>query len=118
MSKIIDGKQIAQKIKDDLKEKVKDLPVKPGLAVVLVGSDPASEIYVSSKEKACKEVGFYSKKIILPENTFQNDLNQIINGLNIDNKIPSCALDQIIDFPANNAQNPQNIQKRHHRISY
>jgi methylenetetrahydrofolate dehydrogenase (NADP+)/methenyltetrahydrofolate cyclohydrolase len=60
MAHIIDGKALAQSIKEDLKEKIKTFPTKPTLAVLLVGNNPASEIYVNFKEKACKEVGITS----------------------------------------------------------
>ena len=68
-AKIIDGRKVAEKVRNDLKERVKKLKIKPGLAVVLVGDNPASEIYVNMKEKKCDEVGFYSRKILLPEDT-------------------------------------------------
>lgn len=84
---IIDGKAIAQKIKLDLKAKVARLKVKPGLAVILVGDNPASKVYVASKEKACAEIGYYSKKIVLPKETSQEELNEVIEQLNNDNKI-------------------------------
>lgn len=79
---IIAGKTIAQKIKLEIKEKVAKLKVKPGLAVVLVGNDPASKIYVDSKEKACQEIGYYSKKIVLPKTTTQRRLNSVVEQLN------------------------------------
>lgn len=62
MRQIIDGRRLAQEIKEDIKKKVARMAIKPGLAVILVGDNPASKIYVKFKEKACKEVGFYSKK--------------------------------------------------------
>jgi len=84
---IIDGKSLATKIKADLKEKVAKLKVKPGLAVVLVGDNPASQVYVASKEKACKEIGYFSKQILLPKKTTQEELNRVITKLNNDRKI-------------------------------
>jgi methylenetetrahydrofolate dehydrogenase (NADP+) / methenyltetrahydrofolate cyclohydrolase len=92
---IIDGKKIAQKIKDNLKNEVKKLRIKPGLAVVMVGDNPASKIYINSKEKACNEIGFYSEKIILPENTSQKKLNNIIDDLNLNTKIHGI----LVQFP-------------------
>ncbi len=86
-AKLIDGKKIAEKLRNELKEKVAKLKEKPGLAVVLVGDNPASKIYVSMKEKKCKELGFYSKKIILPENTEEIKLLTLIDELNQDKKI-------------------------------
>ncbi len=86
-AKIIDGKNIAEKIRQDLKSKTSKLKEKPGLAVVLVGDNPASQVYVNMKEKKCKEIGFYSKKIILPEDTEEEKLLGIIDELNQDSKI-------------------------------
>ena len=60
---IIDGRALARKIREDIKKKTARMRPKPGLAVILVGKDPASQIYVRFKEKACQEVGFYSQKI-------------------------------------------------------
>jgi len=86
-AKIIDGKKIAQEIREQIKEKVSKLRNKPGLAVILVGNNPASEIYVRNKENACKEVGFHSEKYLLPANTSEKKLTGLINKLNNDNKI-------------------------------
>ncbi|KKR48693.1 MAG: Bifunctional protein FolD [Candidatus Magasanikbacteria bacterium GW2011_GWC2_40_17] len=63
---IIDGKKIAQKIRKDLKKKILLSPIKPGLGVILVGNDPASKLYVSLKERACREAGIKFKKILFP----------------------------------------------------
>jgi len=84
---IIDGKKLANKIKEDIKQKVSRMSFCPGLAVVLVGNDPASKIYVGAKEKACKEVGFYSKKIVLSATVSQKTLLKEIDQLNNDSKI-------------------------------
>ncbi|MFH1642381.1 MAG: bifunctional 5,10-methylenetetrahydrofolate dehydrogenase/5,10-methenyltetrahydrofolate cyclohydrolase [Nanoarchaeota archaeon] len=86
-AKIIDGKQIADDLLENLKKKVKELKIKPGLAVVLVGDNPASQIYVNMKERKCEEIGFYSKKIILPENITEPELLGIIDELNQDPRI-------------------------------
>jgi len=86
-AKIIDGKAIAKKIREQLKEKVSKLKVKPGLAVVLVGEDPASEVYVNMKEKKCNEIGFNSKKIVLPADIDELELLRIVDELNNDPKI-------------------------------
>ncbi len=86
-AKLIDGKKIAEKLRNELKKKVSKLKEKPGLAVVLVGDNPASQVYVNMKEKKCKEIGFYFKKILLPENTSEEKLLQVIDELNQDNKI-------------------------------
>ncbi len=87
MSKIIDGKKIAQELKEKIADEVSSLSRKPGLAVVLVGDDPASQIYVNSKEEACQEVGFYSQKVVMPVKTTQEELIRQIERLNQDKKI-------------------------------
>ncbi len=86
MAKIINGKEISAKIREEIKEQTKTLAettgITPGLAVIIVGNDPASQIYVANKEKACAEVGFYSEKFELPEETSQDELLGLIDTLN------------------------------------
>ena len=84
---IIDGKQIAKKIRISIAEQVAKLDRKPGLAVVLVGDDPASAVYVRNKDNACKEVGFYSEKINKPADITQAELLSEVERLNKDDKI-------------------------------
>jgi len=86
-AKIIDGKKLAEKIRKEIKEKVKKLDVKPGLAFVLVGNNPASQLYVGNKDKAGKEAGFYIETHHLPENTDQLKLLNLVDKLNQDRKI-------------------------------
>ena len=86
-SKIIDGKKIAEKIINELKSKIKNLKQKPGLALVLVGNNPASEIYVGSKEKAFKEVEGYCERHNLDESASEMELLNLINQLNNNPKI-------------------------------
>ncbi|SMB83143.1 methenyltetrahydrofolate cyclohydrolase [Desulfonispora thiosulfatigenes DSM 11270] len=89
-AKLISGKEISQKIRTEIKEKVQALKangVIPGLAVVLVGEDPASKVYVASKEKACTEVGMHSEIHRISESTSQNELIDLIDKLNKDSKI-------------------------------
>src|SRR3989338_741905 len=81
-AKIIDGKKIADKILDNIKSKVKNSKEKPGLALVLVGNNPASEIYVNFKEKTCKEAGFYCERYNLDKETNELDLLKLVNDLN------------------------------------
>lgn len=81
-AKIIDGKKISEKILNELKSKIKNMGQKPGLALVLVGDNPASEIYVNFKEKTCKEVGFYCERYNLDKNTSEIDLLKLVNDLN------------------------------------
>ena len=86
-AKILDGKTLAEKIKVEINEKTINMEKKPGLAVVLVGDNPASQIYVKGKEKACEKVGFVSKKIALDKNISQLELMKIVDELNQDNDI-------------------------------
>jgi len=79
--KIIDGKAIAASIRAELKEKIEKLQRKPSLAVVLVGSDPASQIYVRNKIRACEEVGIRSYSYELPETCSQQDLEGLLQEL-------------------------------------
>lgn len=89
-ARIIDGKQIAAQMREELKQKVSTLKTKgitPGLAVVLVGDDPASKSYVTAKEKACEEIGIFSSDNRLLASTSQIDLLALIEKLNKDPKI-------------------------------
>lgn len=79
---LIDGKAISTAIRAELKEKVAGMEKRPGLAVILVGDDPASAVYVRNKRKACEEVGIYSEVYTLPAETSQSDLNGLIDALN------------------------------------
>lgn len=90
MATIIDGKAIAAKIRQGISRDVTDLQAKgitPGLAVVLVGEDPASKVYVSMKEKACADVGIFSDEHKLPAETSEIDLLALIDRLNNDPRI-------------------------------
>lgn len=85
MSQIIDGKAVSKQVKNRVAQeviKLKKKGVTPGLAVIIVGEDPASQVYVRNKERACEEVGFYSEKFALPENTTQQELNNLVMELN------------------------------------
>ena len=81
-AQIINGKEIAASIRNELKEKITVLSTKPALAVIIVGTDPASEIYVRSKERACAEIGIKTQSFHLPEKTTQNELLDLVNSLN------------------------------------
>lgn len=90
MAKIIDGKAISAEIKEELKEKVaeyKKQGVEITLAVVKVGNDPASAVYVRNKEKACEYVGITSRTLALPEETTEEELLKIVNDLNEDKAV-------------------------------
>ena len=81
----MDGKALSAKVRGSIlaeTEELKKKGVTPGLAVIIVGNDPASEIYVRNKERACEECGFYSEKYALPEETTQEELLGLIDELN------------------------------------
>ena len=87
MAKILDGKAVSQRIKSDIRLEVEGMTRKPGLAVVIVGDDPASQVYVRNKEKACEEIGFYSEVHRLNKETTQDELLTLVHRLNNDDKI-------------------------------
>lgn len=90
MARIIDGKALAQKIKENISEEVSELKNKgiiPGLAVILVGDDPASKVYVNNKKKACAQVGIYSEEYLLTADTDEKTLLDLIAKLNADDRI-------------------------------
>ncbi len=90
MAVIIDGKKISQDIKDELKEKVKVLAakgVKPCLAVIQVGNDPASSVYVRNKKRGCEEIGIASKSFELSESVTEQELLSLIDRLNKDSEV-------------------------------
>lgn len=85
MAQIIDGKAVSRAVRARVAQEtlaLKEQGVTPGLAVILVGEDPASQVYVRNKEKACAEVGFYSEKYTLPADTTQAQLNALVDELN------------------------------------
>ncbi|MBI5788047.1 MAG: bifunctional methylenetetrahydrofolate dehydrogenase/methenyltetrahydrofolate cyclohydrolase FolD [Candidatus Schekmanbacteria bacterium] len=90
-AQIISGNQISKKIRQELAAQIVELKAKhnltPGLAVVLVGENPASQVYVNMKEKGCTEVGIYSEKHLLPKDATQSQLMDLIDKLNNDPKI-------------------------------
>lgn len=90
MATRIDGKAVAAKIRAQVAQDVEALKARgicPGMAVVLVGDDPASKIYVNNKKKACAETGIYSEEHLLPAETTQEELLALIEKLNADEKI-------------------------------
>ena len=86
MAKIISGKIVSQRVRDDVKRETESLKAKngivPGLAVVIVGDDPASRVYVNNKKKACAEVGFKSEEYALSAETTQEELIALVKKLN------------------------------------
>ena len=91
MAQIISGKVVSAQVREELKaqtqEMIEKYGVRPGLAVISVGDDPASKVYVNNKEKGCAEVGYYSEVYRLPAETTQEELLALVDKLNRDDKI-------------------------------
>ncbi len=90
MAEIISGKVVSAKVKEDVRKETEILAekgIKVGLAVVIVGDNPASRVYVNSKKKACEEVGFCSYEYALPEETTEKELLDLVDVLNNDEKV-------------------------------
>ena len=91
MANIINGKEISAQIRAEISQKVKEYNAKtgklPGLAVVIVGENPASQVYVRNKKKACEQVGFNSWAYEMPESTTQEELNALVDKLNNDENV-------------------------------
>ncbi|MFC0444426.1 bifunctional methylenetetrahydrofolate dehydrogenase/methenyltetrahydrofolate cyclohydrolase FolD [Pseudidiomarina halophila] len=102
-AQFIDGKKVAQQVRNQVRERVQQriqLGLRaPGLAVILVGDDPASEVYVGSKRRACEEVGFTSKSYDLPASTTQAELLALIDDLNADASVDGILVQ--LPLPAN-----------------
>ena len=85
MAKLIDGKKISAAVRGEIAEETKKFIEEhgfaPGLTVIIVGQDPASQVYVRNKKRACEEVGFASRVIEMPENTTEKELLSVIDGL-------------------------------------
>ncbi len=90
--KIIDGKALAQEMRAELKQKIEQSVRKPGLAVVIVGEDPASRIYVRNKIKACQELGIRSYAFELPENSTQAEVETLLDRLGQDREVDGILL--------------------------
>ncbi|MFY1026604.1 bifunctional methylenetetrahydrofolate dehydrogenase/methenyltetrahydrofolate cyclohydrolase FolD [Actinobacillus seminis] len=91
VAQVISGTELSKKIKQEVAQKIQQYVAQgyrpAGLAVILVGADPASQVYVQSKRKSCEEIGFYSQSYDLPESTSQQELLELIDKLNQDNAI-------------------------------
>lgn len=90
MCELIDGKELAKKVRKGLKQEVitlKEKGVNPKLAVIMVGNDPASSVYVKNKSKACEKVGIEFEEYLLEENTTEDELLNLIEKLNNDNSV-------------------------------
>lgn len=109
---IIDGKALAQKVRTRIGEEVaqlrRDHDVRPGLATVLVGDDPASHVYVGMKERACQELGMTSRRIDLPSSTGQDELERVVAELNDDEAIDGI----LVQLPLPDHLDEQRIQER------
>jgi len=84
MDRIIDGKAVAARVKEEIKNKIEERGIRPVLAVILVGDDPASTVYVNNKKKACEFCGIGSKSYELPSETTEEELLKLIDRLNKD----------------------------------
>ncbi len=85
MAKLISGKEVSARVKAEVKaecDRLKEKGITPGLAVIIVGNDPASRVYVNNKKKACAEVGFVSEEYALPESTTEEQLLELVDELN------------------------------------
>lgn len=104
MAEIIDGKNLAKKIRENLKKealKIKEKGINPYLAVIMVGDNDASKVYVRNKSKACEEIGIKFKEYLLPKNTKQSELLELIQKLNEDKKVNGILLQSPIPKPLN-----------------
>ncbi|WP_414828023.1 bifunctional methylenetetrahydrofolate dehydrogenase/methenyltetrahydrofolate cyclohydrolase FolD [Alteromonas sp. H39] len=111
---LIDGKKIAKQVRQDVASYVSSLndakKRQPGLAVVLVGSDAASQVYVSNKRKACEEVGFVSKSYDLPADTSEEELLSLVDTLNDDTSIDGI----LVQLPLPAGLNAEKVLERIH----
>lgn len=103
---IMDGKSLATKIKEEVRRQVESLSKKPGLAVVLVGEDPASQVYVSGKRKDCSQCGIYSEEYVLSRETTQEELLDLIHVLNGREDIDGI----LVQFPLPNHLDKNEVQ--------
>lgn len=126
MTTIIDGKQLSKQIRAEIAASIKTMTeagqTAPGLAVIIVGDDKASHVYVNSKKRACEEAGMYSREIFLPDQTTQNDLLAEIRGLNEDAQINGILLqlplpDHLDELEALKAIDPQKDVDGFHPIN-
>ena len=111
---LIDGKLIAKQVRQHVASYVDSLidakKRQPGLAVVLVGSDAASQVYVSNKRKACDEVGFVSRSFDLPADTTENELLALVDQLNDDKEIDGI----LVQLPLPAGLNAEKVLERIH----
>ena len=108
---IIDGKALAQKVRariaDDVTRLKAEHDIQPGLAAVLIGEDPASQVYVGMKHRATEEAGMLSRQVVLPDDTSQADLEQVVADLNADETIDGI----LVQLPLPDHLDPQPVQE-------
>src|SRR5258708_5824752 len=104
MAQILEGTKVRAEMLAELAPRVRRLPRPPGLAVVLVGHNPASEIYVRNKIKACAELGIFSEKLTPPESISTEALLAIIDHLNARDDIDGILLQSPLRLPAKSAR--------------
>ncbi|MBN1684941.1 MAG: bifunctional methylenetetrahydrofolate dehydrogenase/methenyltetrahydrofolate cyclohydrolase FolD [Gammaproteobacteria bacterium] len=113
-AQIIDGSKLASQIHEQISKQVQERIAqglsRPGLAVVLVGEDPASKVYVRNKHRACEKTGIYSRQIELSEKTTQKELLKIVDDLNSDPEIHGI----LVQFPLPKHLDPKEIIERIH----
>ena len=106
MANIINGKEISASVKERIRLETEKLfeetGVKPGLAVIIVGDDPASRIYVNNKKKACADIGFNSWEYALPAQTTEAELLELINKLNAEGVVPAAHKQSALDHTRKN----------------
>ena len=105
---ILDGKKLKEEILEDLKQKVSNLSTKPTLCVIQVGNDSSSTVYIRQKQKMCDYVGYGFVHKKLDENIKEDELLEIIDELNNDEKITSI----LVQMPLPKQINPKNVQNR------
>ena len=125
MATLINGKEVSAFVKEKVRDEAKALGITPGLAVVLVGDDPASQVYVNNKKRACEFCGFYSESYALPAETSESELLELISVLNKNPKIhgilvqmplpkhidPDRVINAILPEKDVDAFHPQNVGK-------
>lgn len=97
----LDGRMVAGKIKERLKEEIASLSTKPGLAVICVGNNPASQLYVKLKHKMCDELGIYIEEHLFQEDVTQEELTELIQRLNTDSKIHGILVQSPVPYHIN-----------------
>ena len=98
---ILDGKSVANQIKEKLKEEIENLSIKPGLAVICIGDNPASNLYVKLKRKVCEEIGIHVEEYLFDNAIKQEELIRLIEKLNIEEKIHGILVQSPVPYHIN-----------------